>query len=119
MGSVTALLARWRRVRRPVTPPSPPEVEVPQDPIAEHRQRAWTVGDLARINGSKAPFEDGERVNGYLTIRPGTIYLGKVEWWRHTEDPRVLHCTVCDGPVTNYYLAVNRHVQERHRPDQT
>ena len=83
------------------------------------RQRAWAVGDLERISGSKPPFEKGERVNGYLTIHPGTVYLGKVEWWQYTENPRELHCTVCDCTVTNYYMAISHHVQRRHSPEHT
>ena len=87
-------------------------------PPPAHRQRAYAVGDLARVQGSAPPYADGERVEGHLTIPPGTIYLGRQQWWRPTDDPRFLHCTLCDCPVTNYYLAIDRHVQERHWPDE-
>ena len=84
-------------------------------PGAQHR---WAVGDLARIHGGAPPFAEGERAGGRLTIRPGTIYLGEVEWWRYTDDPRVLFCTLCARRVTNYYLAIDHHVREHHAPDQ-
>ena len=87
-------------------------------PSTSSRPRAYAVGDLARIAGSTPPFEEGERINGYLTIRPGTVYLGNVEWWRYTANPRELYCTICDCSVTNYYMAIDHHVQQRHASHQ-
>ena len=79
---------------------------------------SWAIGDLSRFHGSAPPFRADEVVGGRMTIAPGTIYLGKVRWWRYTDEPRVLWCDLCQCKVTNYYLAIDHHVQEGHRPDQ-
>jgi hypothetical protein len=78
--------------------------------------RAYAIGDLARVSGREPPYEEGELVDGNLTIRPGTIYLGTVRWWQYTEDPKQLYCTICRTSVTNYYLAISEHVATAHAP---
>jgi hypothetical protein len=79
---------------------------------------AYTIGDLARISGNAPPFAEDELSEGCLTIKPGTIYLGRVRWWQYTDDPKVIFCIICQQQVTNYYLAIDRHVQKCHTPDQ-
>ena len=79
---------------------------------------AYAIGDLSRIHGNALPFGEDERFEGYFTIKPGTIYLGQVRWWEYTDDPKVIFCTICHQQVTNYYLAIDHHVQECHKPDQ-
>lgn len=55
--------------------------------------------------------------DGYLLIRySGTIYLGKYKWWTYTNDPKVLHCTVCNCKVTNVCGAISNHAK-RHPPE--
>lgn len=79
---------------------------------------AYTIGDLSRIHGNAPPFAEDEVFECHLTIKPGTIYLGRVRWWEYTDDPKVIFCTICQKQVTNYYLAIGRHVQECHTKDQ-
>jgi hypothetical protein len=79
---------------------------------------AYAIGDLARINGRVPPFTDDEVFEGHLTIKPGTIYLGRVRWWQYTDDPKVIYCTLCQQQVTNYPLAIDHHVRDCHKPDQ-
>lgn len=75
------------------------------------------IGDLARMSGA-APFERDELVDGYLTIAPGTIYLGEERWWDYTDDPKQLFCRVCKVTVGNHYLPITTHVREKHQPVQ-
>jgi len=76
------------------------------------------IGDLARQNGNAPPYEIDERVLGYMTISPHTLYLGRVKWWEYTEDEKVIFCTICKTKVSNYYLGIDRHVHEFHTEDQ-
>ena len=123
MGSLIARFDAWlRRPSATLAPRTPLPVDPPVPPVEVRRAddrpspppRSWTVGDLARISGSAPPFEDGARVDGCLTIPPGTIYLGAVKWWRLASDPRRLHCTICDCALTNDYRAIDQHVRQRH-----
>jgi hypothetical protein len=79
---------------------------------------SYAIGDLDRSSGNAPPFFDGEMVDGQMTIVPATIYLGTIRWWDYTDNPKQLFCRICKEPVTNYYLAIDRHVRTMHTPDQ-
>ena len=78
---------------------------------------SYAIGDLGKSSGNAPPFFDGEMVDGHMTIVPATIYLGKVRWWEYTDNPEQLYCRLCKQQVTNFYLAIDRHVRTMHTPD--
>lgn len=53
---------------------------------------------------------DRDEDGNWLIRYSGTIYLGDYKWWEYTDDPKSLHCTVCNCRVTNVAGAINNHI---------